>query len=219
MKKIVLIILFCAGFFLYFPYFTKPSPSLQTVFRLTEQPFVIVKGTKGSALTVNISFGEQEIEEFLAQLEQPYPLLFLDMDWAKRFPDLAEKIKKRALPVALLGKNGEAYEEDSSLISAELKEFQELFTIQPLWFRTADEQFPQALLAALHKEEVNALGSSVQWKSGQLPKAADGEIIAVSFRRSDQIALADFQRLAASRPFESMESLLFNPVIKTKKYP
>ncbi|PIC65027.1 hypothetical protein CSV79_03560 [Sporosarcina sp. P13] len=219
LKKLVFLVILGLLCVLYVPQLFKPSSSLLTVFRLTEDPIVIVRGAQGSALTVNISFGEQEVEDLLEQFTNQKPLLFMDIDWALRFPELVTKIKKRSFPVALLGAEGEQYEMDPKLLTRQVKQFEETFETKPLWFRTIDEQFPQPLLQQLHAIEVNALGSTIQWKDGTLPKKVEGEIIAIPHHRDERVALKDMKRLSLSRPFQSVEDLLFQPIIKTKKVP
>ena len=218
-KKLFLLCLLTAGFLIFIPQLAKPSSTLMTVFRLTEHPAVIVKGTHGSALTVNISFGDTEVEELLEQLTKPYPLLFVDPEWASRFPHLAQLITERSLPIALLGHAGHDYEQDPALLAKQLLAFEELFDRRPLWFRTTDEEFPPALLQELSEAEVNALGSTVQWKGGDLAKASEGEIIAVTHDRHEKISRDALRRLIASRTFQSVEDLLFRPDVKTKKIP
>lgn len=94
-NKYFIIFITCLGLFILLPPLPEQA-SLTSVFRLTEEPAVIVQGTSGSALTVNISFGDVEVEQWIQGLSKPYPLLFVDMDWAERFPEtvrlIAEKI-------------------------------------------------------------------------------------------------------------------------------
>lgn len=219
LKKILIVLMLGFLFVLWLPQLSKPSPSLQTVFRLTEHPTVIVRGAQGSALTINISFGEQEVENLLEKLSAPYPLLMIDPDWALRFPELTETIKKRSIPVALLGHHGEEYETKPELFTRQLKQFEEIFESRPLWFRTKDEQFPQSLLQQVHEAEMNALGSSVYWESGSLPKAAAGEIISIPHHQDQRATLKNIEKMMNSRSFQSLEDLLFQPSIKTKKIP
>ncbi|MBY0222261.1 hypothetical protein ABZ756_15205 [Mammaliicoccus sciuri] len=219
LKKIILLLTLCFLLILYLPQLIKPSPALTTAFRLTENPTVIVRGSQGSALTINISFGEQEVKDLLEQLTQPYPLLFVDVEWASRFPNLVEEMKKRSLPVALLGQEGNRYEVDRELFEQQLDQFETFFETRPLWFRTVDEQFPQPLLHKLNEAEINALGSTVHWKEGALPKAAAGDIISIPHHLDERAQVEDIERLMASRPFQSVEDLLFQPKIKTKKIP
>lgn len=217
-KKLLLLLILSLLVVLYVPQYFKTS-SLLTVFRLTEEPIVIVRGTQGSALTLNISFGEQEVEELFDLFSEPAPLLFVDIAWALRFPELTEQIKKRSFPVALLGAKSEAYEQNPDLLMQHVQQFENIFEVKPLWFRTVDEQFSQKLLQQLHTLEVNALGSTVHWQNGYLPKKVDGEIIAVSHHRSERVTLKDLKRLSTSRPFQSVEDLLFKPSIQTNKIP
>ncbi|ARK24600.1 hypothetical protein SporoP37_07970 [Sporosarcina sp. P37] len=219
LKKLLFLFVLAVLCLTFIPQLTKPSSTLVTVFKLTENPAVIVKGAQGSALTVNISFGEKEVEELLGQLTKPYPLLFVDSDWASRFPHLAEEIKKRSVPVALLGVQGQSYETDPNLFAEQLSQFEKIFAARPLWFRTADEEFPSSLLQQLQKAEINALGSTVQWKEGKLPKASKGEIISVSYHSGGRPQISDVKRLMESRTYQSVEDLLFRPTVKTKKIP
>lgn len=219
LKKSIHILLFSLIFLLVLPQLSAPSPSLMTVFRLTEQPNIIVRGAQGSALTIDISFGDHEIEQLLDGLEQPYPLLFVDPEWAKRFPMITETIKKRRLPVALLGQDGTLYEENPQLFQQQLKQFEEIFEMKPLWFRTRDEVFPSGLLQQLSEHEVNALGSTVVWRQGPIPPATEGEIISIPHHREERAALKDIQRISKSRDFQSVEDLLFQTKMKYKKMP
>ena len=104
-KKLLIIFLMCFGLILLFP----PSPekaSFTSVFRVTEKPVAITRGTYGSALTVNISFGDDEVMQWIQELEKPYPLLFIDMDWAGRYPETIRIINDKNIPTGLLGDKG-----------------------------------------------------------------------------------------------------------------
>lgn len=195
------------------------APQILNVFKLTEEPDVVVRGTTGSALTLDISFGDAALEKWIAELQAPYPLLLVDTAWAMRFADSAELIRKKNIPVALLGKEGAAYEEDSSLFNKQLEEFTILFGKKPLWFRTSDEVFPKPLQDALWKHEINALGSTLRWKGGKLPPHKEGEILAAALERKGTATLDDVDRLLDSREFQSVEDVLFATDVKTKKIP
>lgn len=216
-KKLFLIIttLFLALLFL------APSPGqdLLTVFRATEKPAVIVRGTSGSAITVNISFGDEEIEQWLRSLEPPYPLLLIDMDWAARFPSTIELLKEKNMPTGLLGQAGAAYEYNLPLLVDQVKAYETLFNKRPLWFRTKDEMFPQTLQTALWQMEVNPLGSTIRWKGGELPPIQDGEIISIPHHQDQRVILTEIQRLAKERTFIPIEEMLFTPTIQKNKIP
>lgn len=196
------------------------SDSLKSVFRLTDEPNeVIVRGMSGSALTINISFGDEDVEQLIRELQAPYPLLLLDMDWAGRFPEIVQLIKKRNIPTGLLGHAGLEYEQNIPLLIEQLEKYEDLFGAKPLWFRTSDEQFPYSLRNALWDTEVNALGSSVRWHTGEPPPVIEGEILSLPHHREERITLTDFKKLTETRQNKSLEDVLFNMSIKTKKLP
>lgn len=193
---------------------------MKTVFRLTDEPSeVIVRGMSGSALTINISFGDEEIVALIRELQAPYPLLLLDMEWAERFPEIVQLIKKRNIPTGLLGHAGLEYEQNTPLLIEQLEKYEEFFGTKPLWFRTADEQFPFTLRSTLWDIEVNALGSTVQWSKGEPPPVIEGEIISLPHHREERITLSNFKKLIETRQNKSLEEVLFNMSIKTKKLP
>ncbi len=217
-KKYLIIIVICSGFFLLFP----PLPeqmSLTSVFRVTEKPDVIVRGSSGSVLTVNISFGDVEVEQWISELRTPYPLLFVDMDWAERFPETVRLINEKNIPVGLLGSKGIDYDQNTPLFMDQLERFEHLFAMKPLWFRTIDETFPHSLQMMLWEAEVNALGSSVIWRGGNPPPITKGEILSVPHHRGDHILFAELKKLDKDRIFTSMEDMLFGTKIEKKKTP
>lgn len=200
-----------------------PSPfgqdTLLTVFRTTEKPAVIVRGMSGSTITVNISFGDEEVEQWIRELEPPYPLLFIDMEWATRFPNTITLLKEKNIPTGLLGHTGASYEHNLALFVEQVKAYETLFQKRPLWFRTKDEMFPQTLQAALWEMEVNALGSTTRWQGGDAPPILEGEIISISHHRDVRIDLTEIQQLSKERNMISIEEMLFTPVIEKKKIP
>lgn len=218
LKKISWILIICTLLLLFWPSSTT-APKLLSVFKLTEEPEVIVRGTSGSALTLDISFGDAALEKWIAELEAPFPLLLVDPSWARRFPDSTELIRKKNIPVALLGKEGAFYEENATLFKKQLEDFMILFEQQPLWFRTKDEVFPKVLQDSLWKHEINALGSTLRWKGGKLPLHKKGEILTVALERKGTATIDDIDRLLASREFQSVEDVLFATDVKTKKIP
>lgn len=217
-KKLLILFIVGCGFFLVFP----PLPeklSITSVFRVTDNPVAIMRGTNGSALTVNISFGDDEIKEWVDKLEKPYPLLLIDNDWAKRFPETVELIQKKKIPTGLLGHEGEAYELDEKLLKNHVGQYEELFGEKPLWFRTFDEVFPHSLHTLLWEAEINALGSTFTWSGGEIPPVTEGEIISVSHHRKDRISLPKLKQLTDGRDFKTLDEVLFGPVGKMKKIP
>lgn len=195
------------------------SLSLVSVFRVTKEPVAITRGTYGSALTVNISFGDDEVKEWIQTLEKPYPLLLLDPDWAERFPETTRLITEKNIPTGLLGLEGDSYEADGSLLIEQVEQYERLFEKKPLWFRTIDEAFPPFLHSLLWEAELNALGSSVKWTGGEIPPVIEGEIISIPHHRKEHLYLPELKRLSESRDFQTIEEVLFGPIGKTKKIP
>lgn len=186
---------------------------------MTEKPTTIVRGVSGSALTMNISFGDEPIETWIDELQKPYPLLFVDMEWAKRFPKTIQLIQQKKVPVGLLGHEGVDYESDEQLIKKQLKTYEKIFKEKPLWFRTSDEFFPESLHATLWDEKINALGSTFTWTGGEVPPIKEGEIISISYSKEEKIDFQDLQTLMENRNFKTIEDVLFGSIGKTKKIP
>lgn len=216
-RKSIIIIMSGILFFLLLSFPEKNT--VTSVFRITEKPTAIIKGTSGSALTINLSFGDEPVKEWIENLEKPYPLLFVDLEWAERFPGTVDLIKKKKIPTGLLGMDGKHYEDDDILLKQQVSKYENIFEAKPLWFRTSDEYFPDTLHEDLWTEKINAIGSTFIWSGGKVPPKTDGEIIAVPFQQQNNINFADLKRLMEDRNFKTVEEVLFGPVGKTKKIP
>ncbi|QUW20332.1 hypothetical protein JSQ81_10685 [Sporosarcina sp. Marseille-Q4063] len=217
-KKLIILFIITCGLFLLFPPLPK-NYSLTNVFRITEEPVAITHGTYGSALTVNISFGDDEVLNWIKEIKKPYPTLFIDIDWAGRFPETIRIIKDKNIPTALLGQDSSAYENDAKLLVHQIDEFENIFGEKPLWFRTKDEVFSYFLHELLWEAEVNAIGSSYVWTGGEIPPEIKGEIISVPHHRKQRVNLAEIKRLSDTRDFQSIENVIFGIQGKTKKIP
>ena len=114
---------------------------------------------------------------------------------------------------------GQTYEEDAPKFLNQLDQFEKVFGVKPLWFRSSDEVFPYFLHSMLLEAEVNALSSSFKWKGGDIPPMTEGEIISVPHHRGDRISLIELKRLFDSREFHSVEDVLFGITVQTKKIP
>lgn len=217
-KKIMVLLILGCGLALFFP----PLPeklSPVSVFRITENPVVITRGTYSSALTVNISFGDDDVEEWIQTLKKPYPLLLVDPDWARRFPETIRLINEKSIPIGLLGHEGAVYEKNEQLLNKQIEQFESFFDEKPLWFRTIDEVFPSSLHALLWKAEINALGSTITWDGEGIPPIVEGEIISIPHHQKNRIYLSKLKKLTESRDFQTIEEVLFGPIGKTKKIP
>ena len=169
--KYIIIFMICCVLFVLFPPFPNQNP-LTAVFRVTEEPAVIVRGTSGSALTVNISFGDVEVEQWIQELSKPYPLLFVDMEWAERFPETVRLISEKNIPVGLLGHEGKDYEQNIPLFIDQVQRFEILFGKKPLWFRTMDEDFPAVSAYGTlgsRSQCARFFGCLERWKSSACP--------------------------------------------------
>lgn len=207
-------------FLFFLSFISLPEKSTVTsVFRITEKPTAIIRGTSGSALTINLSFGDEPVKEWIEKLEKPYPLILVDVNWAERFPETIQLIKRKKISTGLLGSNGKHYEDDDTLLKKQMSRYQNIFDEKPLWFRTSDEFFPEPLHALLWEDKINALGSTLNWSGGKIPPMTEGEIIAVSFHQKNKINFSDMDQLIDDRDFKSIEEVLFGPVGKTKKIP
>ncbi|MHA6259233.1 hypothetical protein ACXYMX_04860 [Sporosarcina sp. CAU 1771] len=217
-KKIFIIALMCFGLIVLFPPLSQNDSFIPT-FRVSENPVAITRGSNGSALTINIAFGDKEIANWIDELQKPYPFLFIDMDWASRFPKTIQLINEKNIPTGLLGNDGSAYEQDATLLLKQLDQYEKHFGMKPLWFRTADEDFPVFLRNLLVEVQVNALGSSLQWNGGDIPSSSEGEIISIPHYQGNHISLLELRRLFDSREFQSVEDVIFGISVKTKKTP
>ncbi|SIT88036.1 polysaccharide deacetylase family protein [Edaphobacillus lindanitolerans] len=192
---------------------------LVPVFRMTAEPQVLVQGSRGAALTVDVSFGDSEIREWVSGLSEPYPLLFIDPDWLARSPDIVKLLVEKNIPVGLLGAAGERYAKEPKLLDEGIEAFESYFGRKPLYFRTADERFPEKLTARLFELEINALGSTRRWEGGKIPKEKAGEILSVQHHRDVRTEVKEIERLRTSREFMTVEDVLFGVDVRQKSIP
>ena len=94
------------------------------------------------------------MEQWIQELSKPYPLLLVDMKWAGRFPETVQLIKEKNISVGLLGDKGMTYEQNTPLFIEQLEQFEKIFGVKPLWFRTVDEVFPPPCIACSGKRKL-----------------------------------------------------------------
>lgn len=217
-KPIFICILFSLTLFLTFHTFSTRQHYIP-VFNILTEPAAITNGVTGSALTVNISFGDTEVQQWIEQLQKPYPLLFIDIDWAKRYPSLVETMIEKNITIGLLGDEGDSYIDNTSLLQTQIEQYEKIFQSKPLWFRTADEKFPESLLQHVSKQEMNALGSSIRWTGKSLNLEGKGEIVSISSYKDQQVKFDQLQQLLNDHSFDSIDHVLFNLQSKKKKIP
>ena len=216
MKKRILITLFIVFLFLLF---IQQNEQWTSVFRVTDQPDVLMKGNHGETLTVDLSFGREDVDEWITKLEKPYPLLFLDADWIERSPLIVKKIKEKNIPVGLLGKESKIYKENLDLLKKEIEIFQSEFGVVPLWYRTKDHTFPEPLKQQVWDSKINMVSSSVNWTTGNPPTIQKGDIVSVALHQKTRVALKDLKAFQKAHPFVSIEETLFGYKTQTKTFP
>lgn len=216
MKKRILITLFIVFIFLLF---IQQKEQWTSVFRVTDQPDVLMKGNHGETLTVDLSFGREDVDEWITKLEKPYPLLFLDAEWIERSPLIVEKIKEKNIPVGLLGQESKIYKENLTLLKKEIEIFQSEFGVVPLWYRTKDHSFPEPLKQKVWDSKINMVSSSVNWTTGNPPTIQKGDIVSVALHQKTRVALKDLNAFQKAHPFVSIEETLFGYKTQTKTFP
>lgn len=216
MKKRILIIFIIVVAFLMF---IQQKESWTSVFRVTDQPDVLMKGNHGVTLTVDLSFGREDVDEWITKLEKPYPLLFLDAQWIKRSPLIVKKIKEKNIPVGLLGQESKNYEENLDLLKTEIEIFQSEFGVVPLWYRTKDHSFPEPLKQQVWDSKINMVSSSINWTTGNPPTIQKGDIVSVALHKKTRVVFKELNAFQKAHPFVSIEETLFGYKTQTKTFP
>ena len=216
MKKRIFITLFIVFVFLLF---IQQKEQWTSVFRVTDQPDVIMKGNHGVTLTVDLSFGREDVDEWITKLEKPYPLLFLDAQWIKRSPLIVKKIKEKNIPVGLLGQESKNYEENLDLLKTEIEIFQSEFGVVPLWYRTKDHSFPEPLKQQVWDSKINMVSSSINWTTGNPPTIQKGDIVSAALHKKTRVVFKELNAFQKAHPFVSIEETLFGYKTQTKTFP
>jgi hypothetical protein len=216
MKKRILITLFIVFVFLLF---IQQNEQWTSVFRVTDQPDVLMKGNHGETLTVDLSFGREDVDEWITKLEKPYPLLFLDANWIERSPLIVKKIKEKNIPVGLLGQESKIYKENLDLLKKEIEIFQSEFGVVPLWFRTKDHTFPEPLKQQVWDSKINMVSSSINWTTGNPPTIQKGDIVSAALHKKTRVVFKELNAFQKAHPFVSIEETLFGYKTQTKTFP
>ncbi|WP_391118403.1 hypothetical protein [Psychrobacillus sp. L3] len=194
--------------------------SMLPVFQLVEKPTVVSKGSHGKTITIDLTFGKEEMEVFLKGLEAPYPHFFISNDWIDRSPALIQIMKEKSIPISLLGQEGAKYIEDPSLFKKEIDQFEQTIGEVPLWFRTKDYEFPVELQKTAWKYEVNLLSSSKYWIEGsQKIKLENGDILSIPLHQEERMDIKQLIQLLKSDSFLSIEQNIFGLTTKSKTIP
>lgn len=194
--------------------------SMLPVFQLVEKPTVVSKGSYGKTITIDLTFGKEDMETFLKNLEAPYPHFFISNDWINRSPTLIKIMKEKSIPISLLGQEGSKYIEDPSLFKKEIDQFEKNVGEIPLWFRTRDYEFPIELRKTAWTYEVNLLSSSKYWvKGNQKIKLEKGDILSVPLHQEERMDIKQLNQLLNSDSFLSIEQNIFGLTTKSKTIP
>lgn len=196
----------------------RSYPSILPVFQITEKPTVISKGTYGKTVTIDLTFGKEEIETLLENLKAPYPHFFISTEWMERSGAILKVMKEKNIPIGLLGKDGASYLEQPDLFQQEVSQFEKIIGEKPLWFRTVDYQFPIELQEMAWKQEVNLLGSSKYWDR-EIPAMAKGDVLSVPLHQDERVEMKKLTKFLNSQSFLSIEQNIFGLKMNTKTYP
>lgn len=196
----------------------KKMPSLLPVFQLTEKPTVISKGSYGNTITIDLTFGRDDVEKFVTELQAPYPHFFISIEWIERSEEIIEVMKDKNIPISLLGKNGSTYIENPTLFKKEVKQFEQVIGEKPLWFRTIDYEFPIELQKDAWGQEVNLLSSSKYW-SNKVPSFEKGDILTIPLHQNERIDMQQLAKFVQSTEMITIEQNIFGLKVKTKTFP
>lgn len=211
------IIIFAFALLLFFFVFPQKN-SFISVFNMTEEPIVISKGSYGQSVIIEVSFSHDGFLVWLDSLSQPYPLLMLDAEWIERSPKFIETIKKKNIPVGLLGGN---VNKDYSLelFYKDVKTFEKHFNFKPLWFMTTDYQFTEELKQAVFNEKINMLSPTFKYKEGSNFAEHKGALISVQLGENSNPNFESLTEFINSAKFISVEENIFGYTLKTNKLP
>lgn len=196
----------------------KQMPSLLPVFQLTEKPAVISKGSYGNTITIDLTFGRDDVEKFVTELQAPYPHFFISIEWIERSEEIIEVMKDKNIPISLLGKSGSTYIENPTLFKKEVKQFEQVIGEKPLWFRTIDYDFPIELQKDAWGQEVNLLSSSKYW-SNKVPSFEKGDILSIPLHQNERIDIQQLTKIVQSTEMITIEQNIFGLKVKTKTFP
>lgn len=211
----VLILLGLVVFLLLF--YKNEISSVIPVFHATNEPNVISKGNYGQTLILEVSFSHDGFEQFLENLQPPYPLLVLHSDWIGRSASTIEIIQRKRLPTALLGNNSITYDNNNTFLK-EVTIYEKSFGRKPLWFMTKDYIFSDELKQRIFAERINMIAPTALWQKGM--ELSEGMIITIPLHEESSI---DFEQLntfiQGQQSFVSIEENIFGYTINTKRFP
>lgn len=200
--------------------FIPSKDSILEVFRLTDEPNIIMKGNYGMSLTIDISYADTKFIEWLNEAKSPYPLLMVDPDLLERSPALVKVIQTKNIPIGLLGRNSDFYETNPSQLEKDIRTFNTIMKQPPLWFRTKDYVFLPSITKVLWKEQINMLAASkIQSGNKTKLKLSKGDIVSIPYHQEERLQLKEIDQLIENNSFQPIEETIFGYSIKTKKSP
>ena len=202
--------------FLIFFYFDEKN-SILPAFQLTDTPTIITKGQFGASLIVELSYSHKGLEDWLTNLNEPYPLFLVESDWLLRSPELVKLLKEKNIRVGLLGSTRDQYKDDD-LLKKQLAIFEKTFYIKPLWFATADYIIDESMQTTLHQLEINLIAPTQSFPIEE-SKLDEGVFIRIPLHRHEMIAFDEINQFMQKHSFISVEQNIFGYEISTKRFP
>lgn len=196
-------------------------PKKETIisaFRLSNEPIVISKGNYGQSLIVEISFSHKGLNEWIGQLNKPYPLLMLDADWIERSPDTVNLIKKKNIPTGLYGQSNKK-EFSFDLFRKEIQIYEKHFNSKPLWYMTSNYEYPEELKQSAFKEKINLLSPTTIYSEDNTNLNTKGAIISMQIHETSNPNFKNMTNFVQSKQFISIEENIFGYTMKSNKLP
>lgn len=211
---------FCIALILILLFIISKKDTIITAFRLSDEPIVISKGNYGQSLIVEISFSHDGLKEWIEQLEKPYPLFMLDVNWIERSPEMVELIKKKNIPTGIYG-NNHGSEFSIDLFKKEIEIYEETFHNKPLWYMSSNYDYPQSLKQAAFNEKINLLSPTFIFseKTSHSQQNNEGAIISVQIHETSNPNFNNVTKLLKKQNFISIEENIFGYSMKSKRIP
>ncbi|MFY3792704.1 hypothetical protein ACOQFO_13605 [Ureibacillus sp. MALMAid1270] len=192
--------------------------SIISVFQMTNEPVVISKGNYGQSIVVEVTFSHDGFLEWLENLKQPYPLLMASADWINRSSKYIDVIKKKNIPIGLLG-GEESNGYTKELFIKDVAIYEKHFQNKPLWFMTSDYNYTVELKQIIFNEHINTLAPTVIYQESDDYKNDKGAIITIPLHEGTSPNFEALSKFLISQKFMSIEENIFGYSIKTKKLP
>lgn len=212
-------VLFTLTLSLLIAFFVFPQKeSFVSVFKITDEPLVISKGNYGQSLVIEVTFSHDGLYEWLSTLKQPYPLLMLDADWIERSSKYVDLIKEKNINTGLLGPSG-AINSSTEMFLKDVAIYEKHFKKKPLWYMTADYEYPTELKQTVFNEEINLLSPSYIYTKDANYQQLKGAIISLPLHEHTSPNFEEYTKFMETQKFIPIEENIFGYTMKTKKMP